>query len=297
MDLSRTRTPGRLASRAWRQDGPPRRARDGSRLDARPIRRPMNILLSGDDLLARRRVATGALAPLADGLRAELELLIARTPEVPKAKARLSRAGEADQRFRLYFDQLWLAERVLHAALLGVLLDDRRARTLAVTVLDAYADQYLRYPNRDNVLGPTRPFFSTYLESIWLLQLCVALDLLEMTRSTGVEGGVVRDRIIEPSSALIASYDEGASNRQVWSNGAMLAASFLLARPALAERAVFGSSGLGSHLAESLLADGSWYEGENYHFFAHRGLWYGVTMAERAGLELPADLVHRFDEG
>ena len=36
------------------------------------------------------------------------------------------------------------------------------------------------YPNKDNVLGPTRLFFSTYLESIWLLQLVVALDLLEI---------------------------------------------------------------------------------------------------------------------
>ena len=35
------------------------------------------------------------------------------------------------------------------------------------------------YPNRDNVLGPTRLFFSTYLESIWLLQICVTADLLE----------------------------------------------------------------------------------------------------------------------
>src|SRR6478672_10098992 len=98
----------------------------------------MSILVSAEDLVARRLVATGALTPLADGLRAELESLIARTPEVPKEKARLSRAGEADERFRLYFDQLWLAERVLHAALLGVLLDDRPARTLAVTVLGAY---------------------------------------------------------------------------------------------------------------------------------------------------------------
>src|SRR4026208_2378994 len=139
----------------------------------------MSILVSAEALLARRRVDTGALAPLADGLRAELEPLVARPPEVPKEKAHLSRAGEADERFRLYFHQLWLAERVLHAALLGVLLDDRRARTLSATLLDAYADQYLRYPNRDNVLGPSRPFFSTYLESIWLLQLALALDVLE----------------------------------------------------------------------------------------------------------------------
>jgi hypothetical protein len=60
---------------------------------------------------------------------------------------------------------------------------------------------------------------------------------------------------------------------------------------------VFGMSGIATHLSNGLLADGSWYEGENYHLFAHRGLWYGVTMAERAGLELPAPLVDRFQRG
>ena len=148
----------------------------------------MSILVSAEDLLVRRRVATGALAPLASGLLSELEPLVAHPPEVPTEKAHLSRAGEADDRFRLYWHQLWLAERVLHAALLGVLLDNRQARALATTLLDAYADQYLRYRNRDNVLGPSRPFFSTYLESIWLLQLALAVDILE-TGAPAVEIG------------------------------------------------------------------------------------------------------------
>jgi len=260
----------------------------------------MSILVSAEDLLARRSVATRALAPLADGLRAEVEPLIARTPEVPKEKARLSRAGEADQRFRLYFDQLWLAERVLHASLLGVLLDDRHARTLAVTVLDAYADQYLRYPNRDNVLGPSRPFFSTYLESIWLLQLVVALDLLETDappEEIGELGARVRDRLVAPSAALIASYDEGMSNRQVWNNAALAAAGILLGDDTLVESALFGRSGLHKHLELALLRDGSWYEGENYHFFAHRGLWYCVQISGRHGHGLPPELERRFREG
>jgi hypothetical protein len=46
-----------------------------------------------------------------------------------------------------------------------------------------------------------------------------------------------------------------------------------------------------------LLVDGSWYEGENYHLFAHRGLWYGVTMAERAGIPLATADVDRFQLG
>src|SRR5688572_32677137 len=290
----------------------------------------MSILVSAEDLLARRRVATGALAPLAAGLRAELEPLVARPPEVPTMKAHLSRAGgrcehdgvllayepwdtrhlcpmcgreyagEAHNRFRLYWHQLWLAERVLHAALLGVLLDNRQARALAATLLDAYADQYLRYPNRDNVLGPSRPFFSTYLESIWLLQLVLALDLLEAGAPAGEArelGARVRDRLVAPSAALIESYDEWMSNRQVWNNAALAAAGILLGDDTLVEGALLGKSGLHEHLERALLRDGSWYEGENYHLFAHRALWYCVQIAERHGHPLPPELGRRFDDG
>lgn len=292
----------------------------------------MSLLVSADELLARRRVATGPLAPLAMGLRLELEPLVADPPDVPTLKAHLSRAGgrcerdgtmlaydpfdarhccpacgreyagEAHDRFRLYWHQLWLAERVLHAALLGVLLDDRPARALAATLLDAYAAQYLSYPNRDNVLGLSRPFFSTYLESIWLLQLVLALDLLE-TGAPAAEmghgdlGARVRDRLVAPSAALIASYDEGMSNRQVWNNAALAAAGILLGDDALIQRAVLGGSGVHEHLGRALLRDGSWYEGENYHLFAHRGLWYGVHIAERHGYALPRELERRFREG
>ena len=86
----------------------------------------------------------------------------------------------------------------------------------------------------------------------------------------------MRDRIVEPSAALIASYDESLSNRQVWNDAAMLAAGSLLGDRRLVDHALDGPSGLGALLSAALLADGSWYEGENYHLFAHRGLWYAV---------------------
>lgn len=290
----------------------------------------MTLLVTRDELLARRAVATGPLAALAEGLRRELEPLVVSTPDVPDGKALLSRAGgRCDQdgtlleyrpfdarhrcprcgrtfegaqhdRFRLYWHHLWLAERAVHGAVLGVLLDDAPARELAIALLSRYADLYLAFPNVDNVLGPSRPFFSTYLESIWLLQLCNALDVLELgapSSRISALGARLRDRLIEPSAALIASYDEGLSNRQVWNNAAMMAAGWMLGDRALVERASSGPSGLGVHLAEGLLADGSWYEGENYHLFAHRGLWYGVRMAETNGETLAPPFASRFREG
>ena len=287
----------------------------------------MPLLLTSDGIADRRRIAAGALAPLADSLSADLERAIAAGIRVPRDKALLSRAGgycERDgsalafdpwsphehrcptcgqvhrgtlhDRWWLYPYQLWLAERAVHAAALYAVRGDDRHAVFARDVLRQYAGAYLTYPNRDNVLGPTRPFFSTYLESIWLLQLCVALDLLETAGDQSV-GAEFRDRVVEPSAALIAAYNEGASNRQVWNNAALLAAHVLLGNDHALETLVAGPSGLLAHLEDGILDDGTWYEGENYHQFAHRGLWYGLTLAERAGLELPPRIVARFDRG
>lgn len=290
----------------------------------------MTLVATREELLARRAVATGPLAALAQGLRAELQPLIDGSFDIPEGKAVLSRAGgrcavdgtlleydpyspghrcprcgrtyegDSHDRFRLYWHHLWLAERAVHGALLGVLLDDAAARELAMTLLGGYSDRYLDYPNVDNVLGPSRPFFSTYLESIWLLQLCIALDILELgspSDQVTALGARVRERILAPSAALIASYDEGLSNRQVWNNAALMAAGTLLGDAAMVESASAGRSGLGVHLGEGLLADGSWYEGENYHLFAHRGLWYGVRIAEANGQVLAPTFASRFREG
>src|SRR6185503_5492361 len=98
--------------------------------------------------------------------------------------------------------------------------------------------------------------------------ICVATSLLDATNAP--LGARIRDRIIEPSRAIIAEYDEGGSNRQVWNDVALLAASRLLSDEHGVEEAVFGRSGIVSHLGGGLLSDGTWFEGENYHLFAHR---------------------------
>lgn len=284
------------------------------------------MLLSEAALAERRRLAASSLAPLANSLAQDLERLAGASEiYVPSAKARLTRSGGRCPQCgtMLEFDpwspqlhrcarchigvtgdehggmwimwyQLWLAERALHAAALYAIRGGVIHRALAERILTTYAERYLSYPNRDNVLGPTRPFFSTYLESIWTLQLAGALDLLETVEGKTTLGQTLRGELLRPSSTLIGQYDEGLSNRQVWNNAALLACGRLLGDTAMTERAMAGRSGLIFHLTHGLLADGTWYEGENYHLFAHRGLWYGVTLAGSAGLELPADLRARY---
>jgi hypothetical protein len=286
------------------------------------------ILLNSSDFPERQRIAAGALAPLADSLRAEMDRVLREAPAISGQKAMLTRdggrcpsdsaplefdpysphahrcptcgtvyTGERHDRWWLMFAQLWRAERAVHGALLNALHYDPRLAAFARATLGEYADRYARYPLDDNVLGPSRPFFSTYLESIWLLQLCIAADLLDAADAGGVETADFRERVAAPSVALIRSYDEGESNRQLWNNAAMLAAGRLLGDTPLTVHALHSSSGLLAQLGTGLLSDGSWYEGENYHLFSHRGLWYGVAIAEAAGHAIPAELLTRFQGG
>ena len=283
------------------------------------------LLADESSIEQRRALANGPLAPLADSLAADLDRLLPDEDVFgPREKARMTRRGgrcerdgsflefdprspfrhrcpmcgteyKGDEHYRWWIMgyQLWLAERAVHAAALWRVRTNGRHRALAEAILLKLAAAYLEYPNQDNVLGPGRVFFSTYLESIWSLQLSLAVSLLEGGGASTV-AGPVRERILAPSSELVASYDEVLSNRQVWNAAALGAAGLLLDKSDLVDRALHSTDRL---LREGMLADGTWYEGENYHLFAHRGLWHLVQLATRVGASVPRDQRERFELG
>jgi Heparinase II/III-like protein len=286
----------------------------------------MTLFLAADLLAERKQLLRDpvALGGLAGSLQRELHTAL--DVPVPDGKSRLTRHGGRCARCTallifdprqphahtcptcrtVYRDQvhhewwlmnahLWTAEQCTRAAALALLLDDAAAARRADDILSAYTDRYLRWPNKDNALGPTRPFFSTYLESIWLLHLATALDLrISANGAVSDSHAATLERLVAPSAALIAGFDEGRSNRQVWHSAAMFAASGLLDNASLRGTAFRSLEYL---LRNGLHTDGSWYEGENYHLFAHRGLLSSVTLAERAGLELSSELRDRFEHG
>src|SRR5450755_2002306 len=156
-------------------------------------------MLTFDALTARR--ATIDESPDLTALRFHLVVraraVVEQMPPVPQVKALLSRDGGIcpDDGTLLDFDpwspdahrcqrcaktfsgdrhhahwaraqHLWLAERAAHLATVHALTDDEATGRRARDILAAYYDLYFALPNRDNVLGPSHLFFSTYLESI-----------------------------------------------------------------------------------------------------------------------------------
>lgn len=287
----------------------------------------MSLLLTPDALDARRTVTRGALAPLADSLAGDLAPLVTTLPDIPDGKALLSRvggrcesdgadltfdpasphahrcprcgrvhAGEFHDRWWLYPYHLWLAERGLHAAVLHALHGDAGHAGLATHILDGYASRYLWYPNRDNVLGPSRLFFSTYLESLWTLHICLAADLMRDAGHAPLAERVMAE-VAEPALALIEEYDEGLSNRQVWNAAASIAARGLLGEGRPDDGVERALTQVEMIITHAIGEDGAWYEGDNYHQFAHRGLWYAVALGEHMGWTFDLESLARFEAG
>jgi hypothetical protein len=213
-----------------------------------------------------------------DGSRLEFDPLNAREHRCPRC-GEVAR-GEAHDRAWARFHHLWLSERAIHLALLGGLLEDPALAAAARRILEAYAQRYRDYPNRDNALGPTRLFFSTYLESIWLVQIAIAASLLPDRLAPAF------DAMMEESADLIASFDEGFSNRQVWHAAAQVAAGCRLGERGRIAR---GLAGLRALLSRGVTGDGLWHEGENYHLFALRGFLLAAELLRAEGLDLYRD--------
>lgn len=197
--------------------------------------------------------------------------------------------GERHHRAWAKWQHLWLAERAAHLAAVGVLADRGDAVERARRLLADYGSHYREYPNRDNVLGPARLFFSTYLESLWLTNYLAAATMLREADRLDDGTAELVSGVADEAANLIGDFDEGFSNRQTWHSAALAAVAVWFEDEALASRAIEGPTGLLAHLAHGFGIDGMWYEGENYHLFALRGLLTGLGWARLAGVDPFAD--------
>lgn len=279
-------------------------------------------MVTAERLEARRReiAASADLRALLAHLTERAAPLLARTPHVPACKALLSTDGgvcpedggalvfdpwspdehrcpRCDRRYRgdrhdrhwARFQHLWLAERAALLASLAALDGNRAAGGRAREILGTYAGSYFRYPNRDNVLGPGRLFFSTYLESVWVSNYLAAAVLLRAAGALDDATARGVSQLADEAANLIGDYDEWYSNRQTWNNAALAAIAVWFEDGELLTRAVESRTGLVSHLLDGFRPDGMWYEGENYHLFALRGVLTGMAWARTAGIDFAAE--------
>ncbi|HET8650440.1 MAG TPA: alginate lyase family protein, partial [Gemmatimonadales bacterium] len=279
-------------------------------------------MLTAEEIAARRTAiaASPDLAALLATVEARIAPLLRQRPVIPTAKALLSVDGGIcpDDAASLLFDpwsadshrcikcgaavrgerhdrhwakhqHLWLAERTADLATVGVMAERDDAAALAADLLRHYGEHYFEYPARDNVLGPARLFFSTYLESVWLTGMLAAAVLLREDGRLDEATASAVNQLADEAANLIGDFDEGRSNRQTWNDAALMAVAVWFEDEELAQRALEAPSGLVAHLLEGFGPDGLWYEGENYHLFALRGLLLGIDWARDAGVDLIAD--------
>jgi hypothetical protein len=279
-------------------------------------------LLLSSGIEARRAdiAASADLTALLDRLVARAAPVLATMPPVPAVKAMLSRDGGVcpDDGGPLQFDpwspdrhrcprcgrefsgerhhahwaraqHLWLAERAAHLATIHAFTGDAAAADRAREILAAYHTLYRELPNRDNVLGPSHLFFSTYLESIWILHYLAAAMLLRETGALSEADIEGVNAVADEAAMIIGSFNEGMSNRQTWNAAALTAIGTWFDDEELIRNSIEDRSGLLGHLTDGFGEDGMWFEGENYHLFALRGLLIGLQWAATAGAELLAE--------
>jgi hypothetical protein len=279
-------------------------------------------MLTGEELLARRdqvRISADLQTGVA-AMRTRLDRLLREPPIMPATKALLSVNGGVcpDDGGQLRFDpwsptehrcpacqstwtgerhdrawarwqHLWLAERAAELATLAALTQDQTAGQRAGDILSWYAEHYAEFPNRDNVLGPARLFFSTYLESIWVDNLLSAAVVLGDAGLLDDSVAALVANLADEAAGVIGEFDEQLSNRQIWNNAALLGIAVWFEDEGLAHRCIEGTSGVIAQLLHGFGSDGLWYEGENYHFFALQGLLHSAGWARLAGVDLFAE--------
>jgi len=182
--------------------------------------------------------ADGGVCP-DDGTRLEFDPWSPNLHRCPSCRKQFS--GERHDRAWAHYQHLWLAERAAHLAAVAAFSGREDAARSANDLLQAYRG-YPDYPNRDNVLGPSHLFFSTYLESIWIGNYLAAAMLLR-------ESGLLEDAtsevvatVADEAANIIGEYDEGLSNRQTWPNAALVSIAVWFEDEELASRVIEGNT-------------------------------------------------------
>lgn len=181
----------------------------------------------------------------------------------------------------------WLAQMAIHLGIVFLISGEERYARGVREILLGYVQHYPGYPNDDNELGPTKCFQSTYMESVWLVNLVGAYDMIShSTLLSGEERRQIKETLFLPSAYVIYDYNEGKNNRQAFNNVALCAVGLIAQEERLFEEALYGEYGFFYHMENCVLPDGMWYEGDNYHFATLPSMVNIAEMCRNNGLDL-----------
>lgn len=164
----------------------------------------------------------------------------------------------------------------------------------ARSILLAYAERYLTYPqhnNRGQIVkkGGGRVASQPLSEATWLVPVVQGADLIWDILSED-ERRAVEEKLLRPAldeTVLNHSTKPVIHNIQCHRNSAVGLVGLLLGDRQLIEHAIDGPSGYRANMAQGVQADGVWFEGAwGYHFYTIRGLWPLVEAARNCGLDL-----------
>lgn len=188
--------------------------------------------------------------------------------------------------WQCYYHQ-WLAQMSINLGIsYAVTGDSSYAQAVRRMLLD-YLRFYPGYENNDNELGTTKVFQSTYIESVWLSYLTCGYDLTNQDGCwTEAERTQVKRDLFLESAKVIRDYDEKRNNRQAFNNSGLCAAALTAEDGELLEYALHGPHGFFSHMEGSVLSDGLWYEGDNYHFATVPSMVNIAEMCLHNGIDL-----------
>ena len=181
----------------------------------------------------------------------------------------------------------WLSQISLFFGITYLISDNERYALALKKLLCEYVIMYPNYPNDDNELGPTKVFQSTYMESVWLTHLAGAYDMVKNSNVfSEKEHKDIENELFRPSVKIIMDYDELWNNRQAFNNTGICAIGYLYNDKVLIDYALYGKHGFFNHMKYSVLEDGLWYEGDNYHFATLPSMINIAEMAYRNGTNL-----------
>ncbi len=184
-----------------------------------------------------------------------------------------------------------LGSAALNLALAFRLTGNEHYATESANLLKAYADRYLSYPIHDknggSALTGARVFPQTLDESIWLINMAWAYDLLRGTHVLSpAERRHIEGDFFLPAAALNARAAKVTYNWQSWINAAIAAVGYTLGDRKLVTQALDGPAGFRFQMREYVV-DGLWIEGTwGYQFYALGALTQLAAMAQCNGENL-----------